>query len=59
MALPLDLVLHAAKELGIDPSNPVQTHLLTVAKAYLELPLPTFIKRVIDEQGQLFFLDRR
>ena len=59
MALPLELVLHAARELGIDPSSPSRAHLLSVAKAYLELPLPTFYKRVIDERGQLFFLDRR
>lgn len=59
MALPLELVLIASRALNIDPSSPSQAHLLTVAKAYLELPLPTFYKRVIDENGNLYFLDRR
>jgi len=59
MALPLGLVLSAAKALGIDPSNPEQTYLLSVAKAYLELPLPTSWKRVADDKRDLYFLDRR
>ncbi len=61
MALSLtpELVLQGARQLGINLDEPTQLHLLSVAKAFVTLPLPEFYKRVVDEQGELQYLDRR
>ena len=52
-------LLEAATLLGIDHSKPSQTHLLAVARAYLELPLPDAWERSVNDQGKAVYVNKR
>lgn len=52
-------LLEAAALLGIDHSNPSQTHLLAVARAYIELPLPDAWERSVNDQGKAAYVNKR
>ncbi|GAX74249.1 hypothetical protein CEUSTIGMA_g1698.t1 [Chlamydomonas eustigma] len=55
----LEHILHAARTLDINVREQSQLHLLAVAHAYLFLPLPTSWRRIIDETGEILYLDKR
>lgn len=62
MAAPLlfpELLLKAARQLGIDEKDSSQTHLLGAAKAFLQLPLPAPFTRTVGPSSELNYLNTR